>query len=582
MNRVSLFVKITGHLFFLVLFVFSILFYKERHAFDAAHYLFEIINRKGFYIAHGRLIGFVSQVLPLIGIYAGASLKSLMLLYSCGDVCYYYLLFLVAVYVVRSRTAAVSVLLLVCLAVKFSFYCPVTELLQGLVLLPFLYEALMQMKRFNYNLIPLLLLLIIFSHPLLFILAGFVIIWFVIQQNEIFFSKQHLFLISTFLIITAAKFLVLDKYDYQKSFYPVVFNDYSNVNNVTDFDFIVSFLKVYFKENFLIGILWIITLGILFIKRRNLQLLMVFFAPVAFLLLIIITHRFTAITNYSERMLLPFAGMIILSFSVCIQEVRTVFAKNILYVFIGISLCLRMWIIYEASFLYTKRVAQMEELIRQAHLQNTSKCIVDERNLEYLPYALTGWSYPLESLLLSLLNPKDSSVTIALKEEHYNRFKKRNLATREVYKTQDSIISNSNLNVDYFRLPLTNYKFLNTSCSNQSVVKPTIELQFFNSKFVRSENGFCFIESSIVNQGGVICSNVDSGYQIQLDAISINDSAYRDSRLIPFQIDVINTLKQDVIFNNYGMKGNWKLTVSVVDEHKQTVSAPFIVTVNIK
>ena len=88
--------KITGHLFFLVLFVFSFLFYKERHAFDAAHYLFEIITRKGFFIAHGRLIGFVSQVLPLLGVYIGASVRSLMLMYSAGDVLYYYVLFLIA------------------------------------------------------------------------------------------------------------------------------------------------------------------------------------------------------------------------------------------------------------------------------------------------------------------------------------------------------------------------------------------------------------------------------------------------------------------------------------------------------
>ena len=240
LKQLPLSIKIFGHLFFLVLFIFSFLFYKERHAFDAAHYLFEIITRNGFFIAHGRLIGCVSQILPLMGVYTNACLKSLMQLYSFGDVLYYYVLFLMAAHILKSEAASISILLILCLTVKFSFYCPVTELLQGMALLPLLYEALLRSNRFQYTLIPLLLMLIIFSHPLLFILAGFVLIYFIVGQKSKQHLKQNIFLVFTFLMITAAKFLLLDKYDYQKSFYPVVFDDYSNLNNITDFNFILN------------------------------------------------------------------------------------------------------------------------------------------------------------------------------------------------------------------------------------------------------------------------------------------------------------------------------------------------------
>ena len=73
---------IGGNLLFIVLFFFSAWFWKERQAFDAAHYLLEIVLRKSFFIAHLRPIGVVSQVLPVIGVLLSLPLKWLMILYT--------------------------------------------------------------------------------------------------------------------------------------------------------------------------------------------------------------------------------------------------------------------------------------------------------------------------------------------------------------------------------------------------------------------------------------------------------------------------------------------------------------------
>ena len=579
-NSLSI-LKLTGHLFFWVLFVFSLLFFKERHAFDAAHYLFEIISRESFFTAHGRLIGIVSQVLPLLGVYAGASLKSLMMLYSFGDVLYYYILFLIAAHVLKSNAATISVLLIVCLAVKFSFYCPVTELLQAMALLPLLHQALLRMQRFQFHLIPLLLILIVFSHPLLFILTAFVIASFIVQQKANLLSGQNLFLLAAFFIITATKFLLLDKYDYQKSFYPVVFNDYSNISNLIQTDYLFSFFKMYAKENFLVIVLWIFTVVFLFTNKRFISFTLALFAPLLFMVLIIVTHRFSAITNYSERMLLPFAAMVILSFGWCVQELKSSFAKQFTVVIIACIISFRLWIIYDAASPYTKRVAQIEGLIYQAWIQNSSKCIADERNLEYLPYALTGWSYPLESLLLSSINSKKSSVTVALKEEHYNRFAKQKLALNEIYKAQDSIINYSMLNPHYFSLPLTAYTFLNSSCSIDSANDTSITINLSSKVNFKTENDYCYFHATVINSGKIVCSDVDSGYLMQVDAISVNDSAYRDSRIIPFQTDIVKELKQDLVFKNYGMKGKWIVSVFVIDKNKKVITEPLYTEINI-
>jgi hypothetical protein len=64
----------------------SVYFWKERQAFDAAHYLYELVDRQFFFIAHQRPIGIVSQVLPLIGIWLKLPLTAVAILYSLGDI----------------------------------------------------------------------------------------------------------------------------------------------------------------------------------------------------------------------------------------------------------------------------------------------------------------------------------------------------------------------------------------------------------------------------------------------------------------------------------------------------------------
>ncbi|MFM7014852.1 MAG: hypothetical protein ACKOX3_00855, partial [Bacteroidota bacterium] len=98
-------VLIGGHLLFAIVFFFSLNFWKERQAFDAAHYLLEIILRKSFFIAHARPLGFVSQILPVIGVWAGIPLKWLMVLYSFGDVLYYYSIFLLLILYFKNERA---------------------------------------------------------------------------------------------------------------------------------------------------------------------------------------------------------------------------------------------------------------------------------------------------------------------------------------------------------------------------------------------------------------------------------------------------------------------------------------------
>ena len=226
-----------GTVLFFILGILSLLFWKERQAYDAAHYLLEIIIRKNFFIAHQRPVGVVSQVLPLMGVYLGAPLSWLMKLYSIGDVLFYYLIFVWLTLSAKNYGAALTLLMSYFLTVCYSFYCPVTELLQGTALLPVMWVMLETVFRFRIMALLLIMALIIFSHPLLFIPTGIMLGWWWDQQKDK--NIMALMMAIGFIVIAGLKLLLLDKYDYQKTYYPVVFNDYSNISNLADRNYLL-------------------------------------------------------------------------------------------------------------------------------------------------------------------------------------------------------------------------------------------------------------------------------------------------------------------------------------------------------
>ena len=162
-------VLIGGCIFFLLYGTLAMLFNNERLAFDASHYLVELINTKAPFVAHGRYIGVMSQLLPLVGIYLHFSLETIKQLYSIGDVLYYFVLFLLIVLYFKDSANGLALILTLCISVCFTFYCPVSELLQGLALLC-LWNAMLYCN-FPYK--PLFIILVLFllltAHPLMFI-----------------------------------------------------------------------------------------------------------------------------------------------------------------------------------------------------------------------------------------------------------------------------------------------------------------------------------------------------------------------------------------------------------------------------
>ncbi len=496
--------QITGQLFFIGLFFLSLFYWKERQAFDTAHYLFEIIDREFFFVAHQRPIGMVSQVLPLIGIWLKLPMMAIAVLYSVGDILWYYLLFLLLAYRFKSRSGITSLLLILSLTVRYSFFCPVTELLQAGALLPVWMSILYRPFRFRTPLLLALATLIIFSHPLLFIPLAFCLAWWMFTSaKQTQFSNNDrrsilLLLWISLVAITGLKLLLLDSYDHGKTFYPVVYNDYGYLQSMS-LSNLMELLAVIASHYSILCILFITTLTFLFLRKKWKPGLLLFSGWAAYLLLILATHRFGDISNYSERMLLPLPFMVAISIAGIVKVTRQFIHKLAAYILLVLILLLHVDLLRITSIPYTLRIRQITAVINASRQLGIQKGIVKEELMEQTSFAMTGWSYSMESLWISALDGRDSCVTIAMQRDHINRIReqKNTLDDDHWVIWAENIKPVKDLNQNYFHLKKGPYISL---YENSIFTKENVNLTLVESEKTNNYNAALALEITLADK----------------------------------------------------------------------------------
>lgn len=519
MSKLKTLIVLLGHLFFVALFILALLFFKERHSYDAAHYLLELINTKTFFIAHSRPIAIVSQVLPLIGIHLNSSLVHLLMLYSFGDILYYYALFLFANYYLKDVYCGLSIVLTLSIAVTFSFFCPVTELLQGLAFLPVFNALLYRDFRLKKIVLTLLLMMLIFSHPLLFYPVAVILSYWSLAQRNL---KTTFFIWIVFIVLCVLKFTMLDKYDQQKTFYPVVFNDYGQFKNLTDLHYIFSFLMLFLRDLKGLVILFFLTTIILWKEKK---IVVVYLSSIfTFLIIILCTHHFEVVTNYSERMLLPLTSLIVIPFTYGLTKL-----KNKVLLFSSLLLTMVIVIIHInnitlAAIPFTLRIKQLENLCSTSRLLGLQKVIAKDENMEQVPFANTGWCTSIESTLFSSLNGADSCVSIAMQEAHIDRINKQGtkLDSTSWIKWTEIILNQNTLNRHYFNFKNELYSPLIGNSFDSLTFTHSFQL-ILDDTLVDYNNTLKFIRVNLIADGGRISTN-NLEYQVNFYKNNILDS----------------------------------------------------------
>lgn len=161
---------ILQHLFFLLLLLFCIAYYRERILiYDTSFYLFNIIKNGNFFIPHGRYAIVITQILPLLAIKLGLPLKIVMKAFSLNVGLFYYALYLLIRYTLKDKFGGWLLIFSFALFAQTTYFYTVSEIQIGLAFIIFVILFLNNRILKDIQTYPLFFYILLFS---LFLIVG--------------------------------------------------------------------------------------------------------------------------------------------------------------------------------------------------------------------------------------------------------------------------------------------------------------------------------------------------------------------------------------------------------------------------
>lgn len=435
----------------------AIFFYQERIIFsDAAWVVYNIINKKEIFIIEHRYGAFISQIFPLVGTYLGLSLSSILLLYSLSFTIFY---LSTALYLHWIKEYSLTILLAFyyTLSCTTAFYWTNNEVHQAVAWLMILLGSTLNIKATSkgkvssYVLFSLLAFLAIFTHPLILFSASFLWGYIYIEKKEEFVFHKRFWIYSLVLfIIIGFKF-----YMSQNGWY-----DGDKISNIktANWEKISAAMLSYTAKEFLNNLVykyWQMTLIIigsyycLIASKRLLLVLWMTLYMVLFFTSICLTYPQKTIHFYIES---EWMSMTLLA---CFAFVRIIIPQlpNKLSIALLIGIFgMRLYAITMAYSPFEIHLQELKNMVVQHQNNQETKIIYNNKNAPLDDKLMMSWGLPIETLLLSNLDHKKSSVTaILMSEEDYKNRKIIDLG-KHVMIEPFGILAIEKINKNYFQI----------------------------------------------------------------------------------------------------------------------------------
>jgi len=466
---------IIGHIFFAILAILATYFYAERTIFiDSAFQIFKIVNFETWNVEAGRYSAVISQILPLIFIKAGASLPQVLWAYSLSFILLFYLVFCLATYKLKSEVAGITIVFLLCLCIRQSFYHVATETHQGLVYSVLLYAWLSYSfnsttSTLRYTIAVLLVLLCYFSHPVTLIPILFIFAYHAIDKNLI--KNKNLYLLSALTIaLYSFKFFATPEDSYEGDQFQQLGNFIQLMPNILSFS-----STIFFAGNvnnlYYLPLLLLLVVLIFYLKEKNyFKFWLVGGAVFMFMLITLITyHRGDSIVMM-EKNFMPLTILIIIPLANDILS-NTKTKHKMKVGLVSLSVAIGLIGIVLTGNLFSQRLDYIDGLKYVDNQKPTSKTLVmnDDLNIDLV---MVTWTIAIETLLYSSLDTINGSSTTYVASDKSEVSAVLNdpelfLATP---KWRDWKISE--LNNKYFKLGRTTYQVL-TDKSSQIYRSPS-------------------------------------------------------------------------------------------------------------
>ena len=452
---------IAGHAFFIWYFFLCWQMRESRFLLtDNAYYLFQIVNSKWFCIQHGRIASVITQTLPLIAVWCGATLKTVLSVYSVSFALCYYLAFLICVYKLKNLQSGIGICLMLTLGVYHSFYWPVSELQQGLIWC-FICFAWLQQNSTPLTRRKQLVFCLLFSaaslfHPMMFFAVGFLLLikWSELKYEKSFFTPA-LVIMGVLFIRT---FVLTD--DYEKSLrQPFQSLSYSlrHLFNLKSFD---DFLHILKHDLIRIEIVALLLIALFIYKKQFSKFILTFLSVVGFCVLILVSLPSGESMFAFESYLLPATFFIIIAF---ITTGKNIFEKG-LPVF-GF-LVLMIWSFNQITYInwyYKQRATLIKNICAVATNKNETYQLNSLSHIQDKMYFM--WALPAETMIASSMNGNKQTVSVLYSDSLLTKTLNRVF----IAQNQKPILISS-LNKKYFNLKAGNYFPLPVEWSNDSLI----------------------------------------------------------------------------------------------------------------
>jgi hypothetical protein len=187
-------------------------------SFDAAYYLFKIVDTKDFFIAHGRYISYFAQWPAVIAANLGVPLKLLLPIASLGYSFFFIFHYFLAVRFKTKENLYWIVVFLPLLALRFKFYSPISESILSLASISLFYVVMdnatreYSIKKWVY--LFLLVVTIYIGHPLAFMGAFMMILFHALWQKD-YLNKTRLYALGITAVFFVAKMISVRSSGYE-------------------------------------------------------------------------------------------------------------------------------------------------------------------------------------------------------------------------------------------------------------------------------------------------------------------------------------------------------------------------------
>ncbi len=449
-----------GYSTWLVLLIFSIVFYRERAFFmDAGFQLFNLINEQKIQVYHYRFVTAVPQVIPFLLMKMSAPFWALAMGFSAAYLLFYFAIWHLLVRYLRCEGLGWALLSLPTLMTFDGFYHIQSEFNLGLALLLLAFGVVLRNARLDavwqWALLLPLAATVGFSHKLSIIFTVFLWVFFLLKIKELRHWRYGLVL-GVFMVATGIKSLFFTNWYEAAKQAEFAVNLEHHLPRLwaipANTIFLERCLSYYYLLPIVLGVVSVFYLR----KKEWLRLGMVWSFSLGYLLLYNIADPQAQYRFYSEVSYLPVTIFVSVPFFFDVlpgmkRSGRFANLPDVRYIIIAVLL-LRL-----ATIAWNHRtVATQFAWIEQQVARPGNRFLLQE-DLAPLDTVMMTWGVPFTAMHLSALESPDSAKTLLILPD-FQWFEDKMGQEDVFFSPFHKVLEKGDLNQKYYRLQAGRYE----------------------------------------------------------------------------------------------------------------------------